>query len=173
MMKQKNLWLQMLGLMIYRCIVLCSLGFMAKSAILWAVGVGSLASSGYIVFTTPSSPNAQPKRIIGAYLIAIIISTLFHFGLTPLFNFTAQLHFFAHPHLFWMCASLSVGVTMILMVLLRCQHPPAAGISLVAVIDLNNSWIILGIMANVILLTLIKQCLKSQLEDLTLDHQTT
>ena len=164
-MHKRKLSLQMIYLILYVCIVLSSLIFLTHSTLLWAVGASSLASSGYIVFTTPNSPTSRGKSVVGSYIIASAIGFLFHILLSQAY-LLGHHYFNIHPHFFWLSASLSVGLCMLLMMLTRLHHPPAVGIALIAVFDITNYWIFLGFIADVNILVTIKRLLGKHLVDL-------
>lgn len=62
----------------------------------------------------PDSPSAQPANIFGGYFIAAAVAS------------GAQIWM---PHAAW-AAAIAVGVVMLLMLLLRVNHPPAAAVPL-------------------------------------------
>lgn len=69
-----------------------------------------------LLFGQHNSPLAQPANIFGGYLVAALLS---------LALFTVL------PHVWWV-ATLTCGLTVALMLLLRVTHPPAGAIPLVA-----------------------------------------
>lgn len=73
-----------------------------------------LAPTALLVFGQPGSPGAQPINIFAGYFIATIFAVL------------AML---VVPEPWWL-AALAVGVTMLVMLVLRVTHPPAAAVPL-------------------------------------------
>ena len=83
------------------------------------VVIASIGATAFIVFAMPKNVAAQPKRIIGGHLLGFFIGSCF-----AVFPFMDILFFKA----VWFAAS--VGVTILLMVILDFEHPPAAGTAL-------------------------------------------
>src|SRR5690606_2697995 len=73
-----------------------------------------LAPTALLVFGQPASPGAQPINIFAGYLI----DTIF-----------AVLPTLVVPEPWWL-AALAVGMTMLVMLVLRVTHPPAAAVPL-------------------------------------------
>jgi len=86
--------------------------------------MASLGASALLVFALPQSPMAQPWAVIaGNTLSALVGITTFHFLDQPMF---------AIP----VAASLSI----LGMFMLRCLHPPAAAVALIAVLSHVSSY---------------------------------
>lgn len=106
--------------------------------------VASMGASAVLAFVLPASPLAQPWPTIGGHLTAAIA------GLA--------LHLLALPD--WIVAALAVAVTIALMNLLRCLHPPAGGTAILtalaspAVQALGWSFLVTPLALNLVLLTL-------------------
>lgn len=156
----KHQWLPMtvqsLATIIFLSLVLFALNTVGKSEVVWAVGAGSLASSCFLVFGRPHARGAQPKRIVGGYLIGVITGELIHFTIT---RFTFFQHvFFGSPHFqaIAVLAAIAVGVSLILMVLLHVEHPPAAGMALVLVLDVHDYHVLTVIVVASLVLALIR-----------------
>ncbi len=148
--------------------VLLSLDHVAAGQLIWAAGTGSLASSSFCVFCTPRAVVSQPLRIIGGYVVGMVsgeaMRLLSHF----LCLFWMQCHagnMSAHfsMHMVEMAAVASVGVTLLLMVLLRLEHPPAAGLAVVLVVDVKSMLPVLVILCAALVLALIRWLLNKQL----------
>ena len=73
-----------------------------------------LAPTAMLVFGQPGSPGAQPINIFAGYLIATVF---------------AVLAMMVVPEPWWL-ATLAVGITMLVMLVLRVTHPPAAAVPL-------------------------------------------
>lgn len=76
-----------------------------------------------ILFALPKSPLAQPKNILGGYLLTTLIGliTLHFWGVTPI------------------SMAVSVGLGVSLMMLTNTLHPPA-GANPILVLSINASW---------------------------------
>ncbi|NBC37894.1 hypothetical protein GTZ99_15165 [Novosphingobium sp. FSY-8] len=87
---------------------------MADSALLpWLVA--PMGASAVLLFIVPASPLAQPWPVIGGNLVASAVGLVVHrAGMPPV-----------------MAAAVAVGLSCVLMLALRCLHPPAGGSTLV------------------------------------------
>lgn len=162
-----HLLIQSLAAIIFMFLVLYSLDKVLATNLIWAAGASTLASSAYIVFGSPHIPSAQPHRILFGYLIAMVCGYFLQF----LSNDTTHLnYFYANPtyqrHVFEVAAALSVGLSFILMLLLRCSHPPAAGLAVVMVLEISNFKAIAVISLGALLLVLIRWIFAKQLRPL-------
>lgn len=112
----------------------------------------------------PNQYSSDPRRLIGGYIIGLIIGFLFFLlskseiilNLTPNEQ-TAMI----------ISASLSVGVSIFIMAIINAEHAPAAGIALGLVINSWNHITIIFILSAVIWLVMIKTLTKKYLIDLT------
>lgn len=132
----------------------------AHSTILWAVGAGSLASSAFILFSKPSAVSAHPFHLAFSYIIAILSGVFFHFiAITVLSS--------GEPYI-WMSffAALSVITCFYAMYYWKLEHPPAAGMALVCVIDLQDIMTLVIIVFAVVVLISTRLLLRSYLRDL-------
>ncbi len=139
----------------------------SNSQLLWALGAGSLASSIFIVFTLPQSLAAEPRRLIGAYCLAIVIGVLTHVFLMHLFHAVTAHFILQNLRVFWISSALAMGITMVLMIIFNCQHPPAAGVSIVLVLNIQEYTTVAVILFTAILLALINYFLKDYLINLS------
>lgn len=115
----------------YLWLVLFLLDEASLTQLAWAAGAGSLASSTYIVFATPRSISARPMNIFGGYLVALIIGMFFH-----QINIVFSLAMPDQASFVFECVTaFSIGITMLCMLLFHCGHPPAAGLTVVLVIE--------------------------------------
>ncbi len=164
-----NLIWQPLAAILFLWVVLICLDQLATSQILWAVGAGSLASSSYIVFGKPHGPTAIPLRIIGGYLVGIATGGLMRLASVYVFPVFAGTMFNVHPQamqLVGVAAALSVGLSLFFMVLLRLEHPPAAGMALVLVLDVRDYYVVYVVIIAAIILALLRMLLRRYLQDL-------
>ena len=83
------------------------------------VVIASIGATAFIVFALPNNIAAEPKRIIGGHFLGFFIGSCF-----AVFPFMDIIFFKA----IWF--ALSIGFTILLMVVLDFEHPPAAGIAL-------------------------------------------
>ncbi|MEX5341607.1 HPP family protein [Pseudomonas sp. I2] len=80
--------------------------------------LGPLAASAVLVFAVHSGPLAQPWPVLGSYAIACAV------GLAMRQGFGAEL---------WV-AGAALGLSILVMCLLRCLHPPGGGVAVSAVL---------------------------------------
>lgn len=134
--------------------------------ILWAVSVGALASSAYTVFTKPSLNSAHPARLVGAYFIAIFSGVMTHFfgGHFLMAQETALVH--ASFFRVGILTAVAMGIALWLMLWLHAEHPPATGVALILVLDVNDYLTPLIVLAAAIVLVTMKYVLRHWLCDL-------
>lgn len=168
---KENCWhiiLQLLTCMIFVWFVLLSLDYVTPLPLLWAVGASSLASSAYTVFAIPHSHVGSPRRIIGGYFIGILVGVLLHaLYLYLMGDHLSDSDWLRHMHTAWMAGGITVGVSMILMVLLDMEHPPAAGVSLVMALEVRHETTLLVIFMLALLLAGIRWVFRRQLINLS------
>jgi len=108
------------------------------------VVIASIGATAFIVFAMPNNVAAEPKRIIGGHLVGFFVGSCF-----AVFPFMDILFFKA----VWFSAS--VGITILLMVVLDFEHPPAAGTALGMALVGYSSSSASAILISVVILALI------------------
>lgn len=100
--------------------------------------VSSLGASAVLLFGMPASPMAQPWPV----LVGTVLSALVGAGMQALVADTA------------IACALAVGVSVMLMVPLRCMHPPGAGFAAYVVLEHINgvSLVVFPILFNIVAL---------------------
>jgi len=125
--------------------------------------LASFGATTFIAFTMPLGYAAQPRNIIGGYLVGSIVGILIHSLNTLFFNSPI----FMNNHLLLLISSaLCVGVASLIMVITDTEHPPAVGMALGLII---NDWSFLSILITltaIIALTIAKEILKPHLINL-------
>jgi CBS-domain-containing membrane protein len=154
------IWQPLMIIVFLTCVL--SVFFLIEStvSVVWAVGVGSLASTSYLVFAKPSATASHPFRFVISYVIAIVCGLLVHY---------LSEYFLLHGHGFLylsVLAALSVVITMLLMIWLRLDHPPAVGMALVFVIDLKDYRTSIIVIGAVTIMMILKILLNPWLKDL-------
>jgi CBS domain-containing membrane protein len=86
--------------------------------------MASLGASSLLIFVLPSSPMAQPWAVIGGNVLSALV------GITCS-------HFFANPAI---ALPVAASTAILGMFLLRCLHPPAAAVALIAVMGHVTSY---------------------------------
>lgn len=121
-----------------------------------AIGLTSVASSIFIIFSAPHTLVGQNKSIIGGYAIGILVGLACHYLLQhPLPFWPAQLY----PYYPELCSCLTIVFSLTLMVLLKMPHPPAAGFAIGLVIDSWEPLTLTLIACIIVVLVIIKHLL--------------
>lgn len=152
----------------FMTLVLLVLGYFAQSPIIWAVGAGALAASSFLVFAAPKSPVSRPSHIVCGYAIGMFTGLLLHYVLTQLYGILLhhETMFVHDKNIFWIAASLALGLSIILMVIFDKTHPPAVGMSIVLVLDIRHYFIILVLFGCAVILALLRYGLRHHLKNL-------
>jgi CBS-domain-containing membrane protein len=116
--------------------------------------VTSLAATIFIVFIAPTSPAAQPRKVIGGHSVGLLCGSLL--SLVPHTLLATRIAVFA----------VAVGLAALLMALLNVEHPPGAGTALALAVDGFTIEIVLAVLIGVAVLALIHRLLKPALRDL-------
>ncbi|OYY50977.1 MAG: hypothetical protein B7X95_02355 [Methylophilaceae bacterium 17-44-8] len=80
--------------------------------------IAPMGASAVLLFAVPSSPLAQPWSVLGGNTVAAIIGVTCALWIT-------------HPML---SAAIAVGLSILIMLYLRCLHPPSGAVALTAVL---------------------------------------
>jgi len=142
--------------------VLLFLDILNETAIIVALG-----ASAFIVFTMPTQYSSDPRRLLGGYIIGLVVGYIFYivstldFGTKVIINHTTSLIIFG---------SLAVGFAIFIMALTNTEHAPAAGIALGLVISKWDYLTIIYIIIAVVWMFSIKKILKKYLMDLISPH---
>jgi CBS-domain-containing membrane protein len=138
--------------------ILIFLDVLNETAIITALG-----ASAFIVFTMPSQYSSDPRRLIGGYIVGLIVGFIFYlisisdFSYNIIGNQTTSLVIFG---------SLAVGFSIFVMALTNTEHAPAAGIALGLVVNKWDYITIIFILVSILWLVSIKIILKRHLMDL-------
>ena len=116
--------------------------------------ISSLGSTAFIIFTMPKSKSANPRRVIGGHVIGLVCGSLL--SITP--HTTLSLAITAY--------SLAVGLSIVLMVALDFEHPPASGTALGVAIVGSSPQIVLTVLTGSIVLSIAHVFLKKYIKDL-------
>ena len=134
-----------------------------ENALFSAVIVVAVASSAFTIFIFPYRSISTPRKVIGGHTVAII-TALVIIELMEVLGF--ELTGGKLGVMGSMAASLSVGVSSLLMVLTNTEHPPAAGTAFGLVIYPFSLSAIIFIISSVIILSVVKRVIRSKLIDL-------
>lgn len=164
---KRHMVFQVAAAMAFMTLVLIMMSMASNSQVSWAIGAGSLGSSTFIVFTLPKSLSARPKNVVGGYIVAIVVGMLVNTILSAAFDAVSRHIGMNNQHVFWVVSSISIGLAMVAMILFDCQHPPAAGVALVLVLDIQEYYTLAVIMITAIMLALIRHYAKPYLINLS------
>jgi len=109
----------------------------------------ALGPSTFILFTAPLSPAGAPRSLILGHWICLVCG----FGVWHLMSFLggAPVHYDIDGWPLYCSAALALALGSLLMVRLRCPHPPACASALVVALGAVTHWSDLAIMAGVVL----------------------
>ena len=159
-----HLTFQGLVAVVFMWLVLAGLDKVARSTIIWAAGASSLASSSYIVFCAPGSIVARPLKIIGGYVIAVVVGECMRLLALVFCHVIPSCHVgVPFMHVFEVAAALSVGIALLLMILFKSEHPPAAGLAVVMVLDIRNYYALSIILFAACVLAFIRYLFRNKL----------
>ena len=120
-----------------------------------AVVIASIGATAFIVFTMPRSITAKPRRVIGGHTVGFITGSLC--ALIPHSAAISSVTVYA----------LAVGISILLMVSLDVEHPPASGTALGIAITGFSPFVMLAVVTSSIALSLAHHFFKKYLKDLT------
>lgn len=119
-----------------------------------AVIIAAIGATAFIVFAMPENTCARPRGIIGGHCIGFVVGSLC--ALLP------------HSSLCWSITaySIAVGLSILLMVVVDMEHPPAASTALGLAIRGFSLNAAIAIVTSVLLLALAHRVLRPYLRDL-------
>ena len=139
-------------------VILLFLDILNEAAIIAALG-----ASAFIVFTMPTKYSSEPRRLIGGYIVGVLIGCSFYF--LSISNEFASL--FGNQQLsLAIFASLAVGIAMFIMAVTNSEHAPAAGIALGLVLNEWDYVTIIFILGAILWMAGVRKLLKPLLMDL-------
>lgn len=108
--------------------------------------IGSFGASSVLVYGVIQSPLAQPRNLVGGHVLSAIV------GVT-IAKFV--------PDIFWLTATLSVSISIVLMQLTKTLHPPGGATALIAVTgsaeikNLGYWYVIMPVLSGVMILLVV------------------
>ncbi len=125
--------------------------------------VAALGASAFIVFATPHSNMARPRRLIGGHVVGVICGSIgYYVFLTgPLGKLAANWNF-----IFLFACALTVGFSIFIMSITNTEHPPAAGTALGLVAHEWSASIVIFVLLCAISLAIIRKIFWRRLRDL-------
>ena len=122
--------------------------------------MASLGATAFVVFAMPENPSAQSRNVIGGHLVGMLCGFMGYYTLNLLpqtdhFTVLAGIH------------AITVGLSILMMVLLNTEHPPAAGTALGVVFNGLSFQLAFSILFFCVIFSAIRVSLKNHLRDLT------
>ena len=131
-------------------------------AVTQTVLIAALGASAFIAFAVPRSPHSGPRHMIGGYAIGIVAGCLM-----AIIDSALNIQSAGAAHAVMVVfGAMAISLAMFVMVVTRCEHPPAAALALGLVL---NEWDLLTlavVMAGIVALSLIKRLVLPMLLDL-------
>ena len=125
--------------------------------------VAALGSSVFIVFATPHSRTAEPRRLIGGHIVGIVAGAFCYFVLlTGVFEEAAE----RWEYVTWLVGALAIGLSIFLMTITNTEHPPAAGTALGIVAHVWSNQAIIFVIICVVCLAIVRKVMEHRLVDL-------
>ena len=142
--------------------VLIFLDVLKEAALITALG-----ASAFIVFTMPTQYSSDPRRLIGGYIVGLIVGFIFYLLSTS----TLSSHLFENEMtLLVVFGAISVGFAVFIMAVTNTEHAPAAGIALGLVINKWDYLTIIFVIIAIVWLASIRIILKKHMIDLISPH---
>ncbi len=145
------------------CALALLLIMLAVDVVAHAALVVAIASSAFIVFVMPHRRESAPRRVVGGHLIAVVIGAAIALleEIPAITALTEQSHVVVD-----LLAVLAVGLSVLVMVVTKTAHPPAAGTALGLVVEGYAASSVLFVLVGAIILALAHRLLRPRLIDL-------
>lgn len=153
-----------------RYVLQCGLAFLTMLLVLIFLDVlshtaiiATLGATAFIVFAMPTSYPAAPRRLIGGYLVGMLVG-----GLCCALSTASVLRplFVDQKVAGIVLGALAVGLAIFLMVASNTEHPPAAGLALGLVLNDWDYLTLLFVLGAVILMAVVRRLLQHWMIDL-------
>ena len=151
---KKKYLLQCLMAAVAISIILLFVHFIFNDAVLVAFG-----ATCFVVFTMPHQKTSNPRRIIGGYLVGIIIAVGVRYLEGIIFDHDIE-------RVVIVAGALAVALSIFIMTITNTEHPPAAGVALGIALDGYEPLGLLIIFIAVLILVAIKYALRRWMIDL-------
>ena len=124
--------------------------------------IASLGASTFIAFAIPRSQHSEPRYMIGGYLVGILVgSSIGTLNASIYFSDIATAHF-----AMIVFAALATGLAMLVMVITKTEHAPAAALALGLVLNEWNLLTLFVVMMAIVVLSIFKRLVLPILLDL-------
>ncbi|MGB2631009.1 MAG: HPP family protein [Candidatus Omnitrophota bacterium] len=123
--------------------------------------IASFGASAFIAFTMPQREISSPRRLIGGYLVGIVVGCLIHF-LADIYNANYMLDRIMTV----IAGGTAVCLAVFLMTITDTEHAPATSIALGLVINVWDLRTVLLIVAGISLISAIQRVFRPRMMDL-------
>ena len=121
--------------------------------------IAALGASAFIVFTMPTQYSSDPRRLIGGYIVGIIVGISF-------FMLSSEIggNLFNNQTIIYVVfGAIAVGFAVFIMAVTNTEHAPAAGIALGLVINKWDYLTIIFIICAILWMAIVRKLLKPYL----------
>jgi len=139
-------------------LILLFLDVLEETAIL-----ASLGATAFIVFTMPNAYSSHPRRLIGGYVVGVVVGLVCYFIITSSFFNSLPV---SHTISVAVFGAIAVGIAIFVMVATDTEHAPAAGIALGLILNEWEYSTVVFIVSAVIVMASVRKILKPLLIDL-------
>jgi CBS-domain-containing membrane protein len=143
--------------------VILMLLFSIEDLVVHSALFAAIGSTAFVLFATPGSPTATPRRVIGGHVVGVVVGGGFALLLQSAPGLAVQAH---APYAFDLAAALSVGLAIFLMAATNTEHAPAAGTSLGLALTGWSLPIVVFVLSAAAALSVTHQLLGRRLRDL-------
>ena len=134
---------------------------------MWAAGAASLGSSIYLIYAQPSCLSSKPISMLLCYLFAFLVGLLLHWLVGVLFALpSTQFPHFLHQSLYGVMGFIALVVVLLVSILLKIPHPPAAGMALILTLDIDRAHAVAALFVGVLFLTACRIIFRNKLVNL-------
>jgi len=124
--------------------------------------IAALAASAFIAFALPRAVHSGPRHMIGGYLAGLLCGV----AMASLNLWLDVSHATLAEALVITFGALATALAMLLMVVTRTEHPPAAALALGLVLNPWDGMTLIVILIGIVALTLAKQLVLPMLMDI-------
>ena len=112
----------------------------------------ALGPSAFILFSRPFSRDAAPRSVVVGHFVGITVGCATWWIVSSVTGHPVSLEAGGWPVL--VSASIAMAISCMLLIWLRCPHPPGCASALITAFGATHGWLpLLGMAAGVILLT--------------------
>lgn len=143
-------------------LMLVALGGFKHIDLLGFIGIGSLGSSAFLLFSLPHKPVANLEKLYGGYFICILSGVVFSAVIYFIVNHL-QINKFIYVEII---AAIAMATSMFFMSLFGLEHPSAVGLTLGLVVQQWTTYSLVIMILVILLMGLLRGMLRNKLIDL-------